>query len=208
MLGPMGVDCRSRSRSSRLFLESWDVLNTVLMVQTYHSIKPLDLVKWGEEVTWCMWWHCRNCANSSEVKGEPLSSRAGMVVHIGRWVPASTYTKSGQIWWILCKWRGTCWTDCIPVGTLYPCGWGSQLQSLAMGHQEHLWIALIVPGEMLCASMLGQYTASLTWACIISILWCVLCRSARVQLSNSWGMQTLDPLRSKLDVTDSSFLAP
>ena len=34
MLGPIGVECRSDSRSSRIFLESWEVLSMVLMVQT------------------------------------------------------------------------------------------------------------------------------------------------------------------------------
>ena len=41
---PMGVDCRSRSRSSRDILAAWLVLREVLNILTCHSMKPLDTV--------------------------------------------------------------------------------------------------------------------------------------------------------------------
>ena len=50
MLGLMGVNCKSSSRSLMLFLESWEVLNVVLMVWTCHSVKPLDLGKGGKRL--------------------------------------------------------------------------------------------------------------------------------------------------------------
>ena len=54
MLGPIGVDCRSRRSSSSDLLASCVVLNVVLMVLTSHSVNPLDQGKWGNEVTWSM----------------------------------------------------------------------------------------------------------------------------------------------------------
>ena len=84
-------------------------------------------------------------------RGDHCPCRAGQVVCIGRWVPAITCTRTWQTWWTLYKWRGTCWIDCKPAGTLYPCGWGNQLQSTARGHWEHLQEAWAVQGERLCA---------------------------------------------------------
>ena len=45
MLGPIGVDLRSRRISSRGFFAVKAVFSTVLMVLTWHSVKPLDLGK-------------------------------------------------------------------------------------------------------------------------------------------------------------------
>ena len=56
--------------------------------------------------------------------------------------------------------------------------------------------------------MLGQYTAFLTCACILSIPWCAPCRSARVWSNNFGRMQTLIPLRRRPDSTDSSSQTP
>ena len=50
MMGPNGVNQMSRRASSRGFFESWPVLSTVLMVWTCHSMNPLDLGKWAEDV--------------------------------------------------------------------------------------------------------------------------------------------------------------
>ena len=54
MLGPIGVEYRSSSRSSKVFLDSCELLSVVLTVQPCHSIKPLDLGKWRKEVMWSM----------------------------------------------------------------------------------------------------------------------------------------------------------
>ena len=54
MLDHMGVEHRSRCRSLMFFLKSWEVLSMVLMVQTWHSMKPLDYGKWLEEVIWSL----------------------------------------------------------------------------------------------------------------------------------------------------------
>ena len=50
MLDPVSVEHWSNSRLSWVFLESWEVQSMVLMVWTWHSMKPFDLGKWGEEV--------------------------------------------------------------------------------------------------------------------------------------------------------------
>ena len=47
MLDPIGVECRSMSSSSSVLLEL-GVLSAVLTVLTCHSMKLLDLGKWGE----------------------------------------------------------------------------------------------------------------------------------------------------------------
>ena len=51
IFGPIGVDPRSRSRSSKGVLESWLVLRAVLSILTCYSIKSLDEGKWGRK--WC-----------------------------------------------------------------------------------------------------------------------------------------------------------
>ena len=43
MLGPIGVECRSRRRSSSVLPDSCVVLSMALMVLTWCSMKPLDL---------------------------------------------------------------------------------------------------------------------------------------------------------------------
>ena len=52
MLGPIGVQCRSRRSFSSDLPKSWVVLSAFLMVLTCHLMKPLDIGKWGEEVIW------------------------------------------------------------------------------------------------------------------------------------------------------------
>ena len=54
MLGPIGVDLRSSRMSSRGFFDAWAVLSIVFMILTCHSMKLLDLGKWGEDVMCCM----------------------------------------------------------------------------------------------------------------------------------------------------------
>ena len=73
MLGLIRVDQRVNRTSSRGLFESWGVLSTVLGVWTCPSTKPLDLGKWGKDMVLSIWWHCRNCVSSSDVKGGPLS---------------------------------------------------------------------------------------------------------------------------------------
>ena len=73
MLGPVGVEHRFRRSSSIDLPDSCVVLSAVLMVLTCHSIKSLDKGKWGKEVMWSMWLHCRSWESSSDVKGGPLS---------------------------------------------------------------------------------------------------------------------------------------
>ena len=73
MFGPIGVNHRSSRRSSSNLCDSGAVLSAVLMVHTWHSVNPLDLGKWGDEVMWFMHWCWRNCASSSEVNRGPLS---------------------------------------------------------------------------------------------------------------------------------------
>ena len=52
---------------------SWVMLSVVFRVLTCLSMKLLDWGKCGEEVVWSMHCHCRNCMNSSDAKGGPLS---------------------------------------------------------------------------------------------------------------------------------------
>ena len=52
----IGVKHRSRSSSSSILLESWVVFSMVLTVLTCHSMKPLDLGKWGRR--WCGLYDC------------------------------------------------------------------------------------------------------------------------------------------------------
>ena len=58
----IGVDHRSRSRSSRDVLASWLVLKAVLNVLTCHFMRLLDQGKWGEEMVCSMYWCWRNCS--------------------------------------------------------------------------------------------------------------------------------------------------
>ena len=53
-VGPKGVDCRSRKRSSFVFLDLWMVLSVVFRVLTCVSMNLLDLGKWEYEVMWSM----------------------------------------------------------------------------------------------------------------------------------------------------------
>ena len=55
MLDLIEVDLRSSRTLSRGFINERAVLSAVLMVLTCHSIKPLDLGKWGDEVECYMW---------------------------------------------------------------------------------------------------------------------------------------------------------
>ena len=55
MLGPTGVDLRSKRTSSRGFFAVRAVLSAVLTVLTQHSMKPLDLGNWWEDVECSMW---------------------------------------------------------------------------------------------------------------------------------------------------------
>ena len=73
ILGLMGVDCRSRRRSSSDLPAFCIVFRAVFRVLTCQSMKPLYWGKCGEEVVWSMCCHCKNCVNSSDVKGGPLS---------------------------------------------------------------------------------------------------------------------------------------
>ena len=50
MLGLIRVDHRSKRRSSSNFLDSCVICSAVLMVLAWHSVKPLDLRKWGDKV--------------------------------------------------------------------------------------------------------------------------------------------------------------
>ena len=51
----IGIDLRSRKTFSRGFFAIRSALSTVLMVLTWHSMKPLDLGKWWEDVECPMW---------------------------------------------------------------------------------------------------------------------------------------------------------
>ena len=73
MLGLNGIDWRSNSSLSIVFLKSWLVQSMIFRVLTWHSMSPLDWWKWGEEVMWSIWLHCKNCATSSDGKGRPFS---------------------------------------------------------------------------------------------------------------------------------------
>ena len=79
MLGPIGIEHRSKRSSSSDLPESWVLLSVVLMVLTCHSMKPLDLRKWGKEVIWSIKLHCKNWVSLSDMKEGPLSvwSRQG-----------------------------------------------------------------------------------------------------------------------------------
>ena len=69
ILGPTGVDHRL-SRSG--LPASWVVLRAGFRVLSFHSMKPFDWGKWGEEVVWSICCHCKNCVNSSDAKGGTL----------------------------------------------------------------------------------------------------------------------------------------
>ena len=72
MLGQMGLTiCKGG-----LLASSWEscaVLGVVFSVLTCHSVNPLDLGKYGDEVTWSMWLCWTNCESSSDAKGRLLS---------------------------------------------------------------------------------------------------------------------------------------
>ena len=72
MLGPIGVECRSKRSSSSDLQDSWLVLSTVFTVLTWCSMKLLDLEKCGDEVIWLVQLCCRNCASSIEANGGPM----------------------------------------------------------------------------------------------------------------------------------------
>ena len=50
-VGTRGVEHRSKTRSFSIFLDSCEVLSVVLRILTCHSVNPLDVGKWGDEVT-------------------------------------------------------------------------------------------------------------------------------------------------------------
>ena len=80
MLGPIGVECKSKRSSSSDLWDSWLVFSVVLMILTWHSVKLLDLRKCGDEVTWSMWLCCRNCVAHWKQMGDCCQCRADKVV--------------------------------------------------------------------------------------------------------------------------------
>ena len=66
-----------------IVLGSCEVLSAILMVQTCHSIKPLDLGKWGE-----LYGQCDGTVRAVQAHEKQMEDhclyRAGMVVHTER----------------------------------------------------------------------------------------------------------------------------
>ena len=145
ILGMMGVDHRSRKRSSIDLPVSWVVLSAVFRIFTWHSMKLFGSGK--------VWGRCGvvNVLLLQELSKTLQTWREShclcrwcMMVCAGWLVPVAFGTGNGLIWrkhWIG---RGTCWTDCRWAGTLYLCGESNWLQischgPLGMSHGSIGW---------------------------------------------------------------------
>ena len=93
MLGLVGVEWMSRSRSSMVFLESWVVLSMVFSILTWHSMNPLDLEKWGKRL--CGLYDCtaRTVQLHQRQRVGHCQIRADKAVCTARWALAGMHIK-------------------------------------------------------------------------------------------------------------------